>query len=212
METLSKVAYVAVLLVGAAGCGGGDDGRGTDAAGTSVVALDARPDLPATAGDSGQDAVDDVAAPSATLDAGNADAAPDANREESGADVADAGDLDGPVLGALNFGSLAADRSSVDFGSVVVDVTSSIQVVTFRNSGSADTGGPMLNLSGVAADSFIFTSTCSAPLAPTESCAAAVAFHPNAPGSARAVLTAFDSHVAVSVVLTGTGTAARPEY
>lgn len=199
METsLKKVVFVLALVVG---CGGDDDSHVVDSREAGVVA---------DAGSSVDAVVDAVVADSGAVPVADAPVADAASEAVDGGVVAsvDAGSADGATdgLGALSLDGLVADRAALDFGGVAVGVTSPIQVVTFRNMGASATGTPMLNLSGVSADAFVFTSTCSGPLAPAESCTAAVIFAPTGPGSASATLTAFDSDAAIAVSLTAVGT------
>ena len=99
--------------------------------------------------------------------------------------------LKGVATGAA---ALSLAPSTLDFGGIIVNATSATKTFTVTNSGQNATGA----LEVVKADStssvgggsqFSYTTTCSAALAPTASCAVVVTFAPLQVGSASATIT-----------------------
>lgn len=105
---------------------------------------------------------------------------------------------------------LEVSPESLDFGSVATGTTSAATSISVRNSGTATTSMLALTLTGSSASSFAFTSGCSSPLAPGETCTATVTFSPSAVGGAAAILSITDGNAIATVSLAGVGIDATP--
>ena len=96
--------------------------------------------------------------------------------------------------------------TSLDFGTVAVDVPSSAQTVTITNIGSGNFSYNSASLSGANAADFAITSnTCSTAVAPGGTCSVTLSFTPNAASSELASLALSQGGMTQTVSLTGTG-------
>ncbi|MGC2635986.1 MAG: choice-of-anchor D domain-containing protein [Acidobacteriaceae bacterium] len=100
--------------------------------------------------------------------------------------------------------AIATSASSVDFGSVTVNATSTVNTVTVTNRG----GYPIIDLSALATPGFgIASNDCPASLAVGSSCQIGIEFSPAATGSLSGSLTLSAANLPTAMVvgLTGTG-------
>jgi hypothetical protein len=105
-------------------------------------------------------------------------------------------------------GELAADPSTLDFGSVTIGASSSAGTFTVTNSGTLDTTIGTLLVSGGQASEFpLAGGTCAGTtLAPAATCTVSVSFKPGGTGLRTASMdVAGSGGASVSVALSGTG-------
>jgi hypothetical protein len=102
--------------------------------------------------------------------------------------------------------TLAANPSSLAFGSVTVGSTSAAQTVTVTNSGTVAATVSSVSVTGA----FSQTNTCGTSIAAGGSCTVTAKFAPTATGSASGTLTVASNatNPSLTVALTGTGAAA----
>jgi RHS repeat-associated protein len=102
---------------------------------------------------------------------------------------------------------VAVAPASIDFGTQLVNVTSSARTITIQSTGSA----PLAITSIGASGDYAQTNTCPANLAVGASCTVSVTFTPSTTG-VRAGQVAINTNAGnSSVALTGTGVAAQPQ-
>lgn len=109
---------------------------------------------------------------------------------------------------AINIGGAAADLSpsNFSFGDEVVNGTSSAQILTLSNSGTASLSISSIAIVGANSGDFVLSSnSCAASLAAGANCSLAVEFRPTASGARSGSLAISDSAGTQNVTLTGTG-------
>jgi hypothetical protein len=101
--------------------------------------------------------------------------------------------------------------TSVNFGTVVIGVTSGAKTVTLTNVGTTALTITSISITGTNAADFSQTHTCTSSLAAAASCTISVKFKPTASGARTAVLSIADNAAGSpqTVPLTGTGTTAK---
>lgn len=95
--------------------------------------------------------------------------------------------------------------TSLDFGSQVIETTSTEQAVTLKNTGTADLSDIDLAITGAQADEFGNPSSTCSTLAPTEECVINMTFTPMDTGERTATLTINSNAEPISMTLMGTG-------
>jgi phosphatidylserine/phosphatidylglycerophosphate/cardiolipin synthase-like enzyme len=100
--------------------------------------------------------------------------------------------------------------SPLTFAATTINTAAGAQTVTLTNSGNATLTGIAISITGSAASSYSFTTTCGTTLAAGLSCSIFVNFTPTATGTLTATLSAIDNATSSpqTVSLSGTGTAA----
>jgi hypothetical protein len=103
--------------------------------------------------------------------------------------------------------TVSVTPSSLSFGSQCVAMTSTVQTVSVKNTGTSTLNVTKLAVTGVNASEFAQTSTCGASVAAGASCTIAVLFTPSATGARAAALSISDnaSGGSQTVSLSGSG-------
>jgi hypothetical protein len=98
--------------------------------------------------------------------------------------------------------------TSLAFGNVPIDITSSAQTVTLSNTGTATLGITSIGLTGANASDFAQSNACGSSLAAGANCTIVVMFTPSLAAAEKASLTITDnaSGSPQTVSLSGTGT------
>ena len=99
--------------------------------------------------------------------------------------------------------------NSISFGNQNVGTTSSVQMVSLTNTGTAALTIASISITGANAGDFAQTNTCGGSVAPSANCSISVTFKPTATGNRSASVTITDNATGStqSVSLTGTGVA-----
>ncbi len=110
--------------------------------------------------------------------------------------------------------AISVTPTSLNFGSVVVDQTSSNQTLTIKNTGNAALTISGITLGGTNADQFILgdTTGCNATITAGSTCSFPVSFDPTSVGtmSASVSITNDSANPTVTVALSGKSTAVKP--
>jgi len=112
------------------------------------------------------------------------------------------------LTGQAPLPKISVSPKSVNFGSIKVDNTSTLKVVTIKNTGISDLEIGSITISGTNASEFSQTNTCTA-IPKGSSCAVTVAFSPASAGGKSALLSVSSNDpkkAVVNIKLTGKGT------
>jgi VCBS repeat protein/centrosomal CEP192-like protein/FG-GAP repeat protein len=100
--------------------------------------------------------------------------------------------------------------TSISFGNQNVGTTSSVQMVTLSNTGTATLTIPGIAITGANAGDFAQTNTCGASVAAGANCSISVTFKPTATGNRSASVTITDNAAGSPQTVSLTGTGAAP--
>lgn len=120
------------------------------------------------------------------------------------------GSVSTSVTGAIVTGGfLVANPTSVNFGSVFVNQLSAVKTVTITNGGATATGALSVNLTGLgAAQVALAGNTCTAALAPAQSCTLTVQYAPTDTTGVNGTIAVTDGVVSAQIPMVGTGLSA----